>query len=93
MKPWLKKSLKVLVILLIPGVWIIENSRGQPAWNKAKERAVGAGVSLDITDYQPTEISDDENLLKNEHFYNEWVGNVEPLLNSWSRMNLPGALS
>lgn len=90
MKPGLKKSLKVLVILLIPGVWIIENSRGQPAWNKAKERAVAAGVSLDITDYQPAEISDDKNLLKNEHFYNEWVGNVEPLLNSWSKMNLPG---
>ena len=95
MKPWLKKSLKILtlLVLLIAGAWIFENWRGHRAWNKAKERADAAGISLDLADFQLPEIPDNENLLKNDYFYNEWVGNVEPRLENWSKMNLPGTKS
>jgi len=92
MKPWLGKSLKILtvLVLLLSAAWIIENWRGQRAWNKAKDRAAQAEVSLDLANSQPPKIPDDENLLKNDHFSHEWSGHVEPRLARWSELDLPG---
>jgi len=92
MKIWLKRLLKIVLVLLLlfTCAWWIENWRGARAWEKAQARAEAAGVSLDIADFQQAPIPDEENLLKNPVFLAEWNGEVEPRLDRWSSMNLPG---
>lgn len=92
MKPWLKKSLKIFLVLLLlfTCAWWIENSRGARAWKKAEQRAADAGISLELASYQPAPVPDEENLLKNNLFFEEWNGDVEPRLTGWDKLNMPG---
>jgi len=92
MKPWLKKSLKISLVLtlLFAGAWLFENWRGRRALEKAEQRAADAGISLDPARYQPAPVPDEENLLKNDLFFEEWKGDVEPRVQSWDKMNFLG---
>lgn len=92
LKKWLQRLGKVLLILLllITGAWWFENWRGARAWEAAQERAKEAGFSLDLADYQPPPVPDEENLLKNPDFLLEWNGEIEPKLNRWSSANMSG---
>jgi len=90
----MKRKLKWLLgtflfaVLLFTGGWQYENWRGERAWEKALSRAEEAGVSLDYAAFERPEISDEENLLRNEAFLAEWNGGTEPHLDEWHRMGL-----
>ncbi|MGC6459411.1 MAG: hypothetical protein ACON4R_13705 [Akkermansiaceae bacterium] len=90
-KKWLKRLGKLLLVvaLLLTVAWWFENWRGARAWEEAQERAKEAGLSLDLADYQPPPVPDEENLLKNPIFLKEWNGEIEPKLRSWTSIGLP----
>ncbi len=79
--------LLVLVVLIIPAGWFIENGRGASAFDEMHARASEAGVSLVRADYAGPDISDDENLLKDPVFADEVFRKREPGLDAWR--NLP----
>ena len=92
MKTWTKRLSKFFLILLLLFVcaWWFENWRGARTLEKARARAESAGLSLDIADLQKPPIPDEENLLKNDEFFSEWNDEIEPSLNRWASMKLPG---
>ncbi|YCM42064.1 hypothetical protein V2O64_12205 [Verrucomicrobiaceae bacterium 227] len=92
MKVWLKRLLKLFLILLLlfACAWWFENWRGARTWEKAQARAAAVGISLDPLDYQPPAVPDEENILTNRRFLNEWNGETKPNLTRWEFMHLPG---
>jgi len=85
-----KILLRALLVLLVLGCagWLFENWRGAKAWEEAKARAEAAGVSLVRADYAGPEIPDEENLLLNPVFAEEFENEGEDRLREWAR--LPG---
>ena len=84
---WLMRGLIALVVL-VTAAWWIENWRGARAWEKAKARAEAAGMSLNRNDYAGPEIPDEQNLLLNPVFAEEFYMEGDGILRDWSR--LPG---
>ena len=85
-----KILLRALLVLLASGFagWLFENWRGAKAWEEAKARAEAAGVSLVRADYAGPEIPDEENLLLNPVFAEEFEKEGEDRLREWA--SLPG---
>ena len=76
------------LIVLVGGGWVLENGRGNRAWEEAQARAKEAGVPLVRSAYADRSVPDERNLLTNRVFRSEFHRPEKEHLKSW--FELPG---